>query len=117
MEGRVNGETKTGQMKLILEIPREGVSLAARGLPGKKAARPGEFPVEFYKHSHVVRGILACLFDGMLEHSHIPKMLRRFLVVPLAKACKDPTRCGNKRAIARPSPLTQLLELVLVCRM
>ena len=66
-KGWVIRKPKTGYMELLPGISRGEAGLAAKDLPGNKAVGPGEFPAEFYNRCHVLREILAFLFNGMLE--------------------------------------------------
>ena len=90
------------------EIAKEEIELAAKGLPGKKAVGPDEFPAEVYEHCRATHQLIASLFGGMLERNSTPGGLRRFYVVPLDKACEDSAKCGSERPIAPPSPLMKL---------
>ena len=57
---------------------------------------------------------IAKLFTVMLENNHIRTKLRRFQIVPLDEAGKDPTKGVNKKPQALLSPLLRPLELILV---
>ena len=63
-----------------------------------------------------MREHLALLFTTIIEHNYIPKAVRRFVLTPLDKPGKDPTRSLNKRPIALPSSLMKMLELILARR-
>ena len=60
---------------------------------------------------------MARLFTKMVEWDCIPTPVRRFYIVPLDKAGKDPSKCANKRPIALLSPMMKLLELILARRL
>ena len=74
------------------KISEEEVGLAAQGLPGKKAVGPDEFPAEFYKRCPALHALIASLFNGMLEYSRAPDMVRKFSVVPPDKRGGSPAR-------------------------
>ena len=72
------------------------MSLATRDLPSNKAPGPDQYPGEIYKHCTAPGGTLASLFTKMVEWDCVPTPVRRFFIVPLDKAGKDPRKCANK---------------------
>ena len=108
--------TPKGRMKVTPAINAREIKLAVRDIPRHRAAGPDLLPAEMYIECPAMHRGLAALFNEMLECDYIPRKLRRFYIVPLDKAGKDPTACASKRPIALLSPMIKLLELVLVRR-
>ena len=117
IKNQIDKDMEKGFHHLDPPITQEEVGMAARDLPGGKATRPDELPAERYKHCATLHGVIATLFNGMLETDQVPDMLGRFYVAPRDKPGKGPTRCEGKRPIALPSTLMKLLEMILVRRM
>ena len=114
---RAKKDLKKGYWKLERPITPEEVSLASKDLPGNKAPGPDKYPSEIYKNCTAIGGTLAELFTKMAEWDCVPAPARRFYIVPLDKAGKDPRKCADKRPIALLSPMMKLLELILARRL
>ena len=57
-----------------------------------------------------IEEFVATLFICILHHGYMPRVLCNCILVPIPKACKDPTSSNNYRSITLAPTLSKALE-------
>ena len=92
----VRSKTAKGGRQFVPGIATDGIRLAVRDIPGKRAAGPGQTPAEFDERCTVLYAAIEGLFAQMIENGVIEKKIRRFFVAPSDKADREPALRSNQ---------------------